>query len=168
MSAVTLSGCAALGTGPLDVFGPASGMCSTVDPEEAATYFGVLLDNTEGADDAILMDWRVTESTNLASIVLLFDPDGPALDQVVGSMGWPSDDTGPMDSEVMARAVDPIDGVVEAGTSGQLLLALDADDPAADVSVQEMTLTYRSGGHVHTVWVPVDFSVDADQDCEDW
>ncbi|WP_062200784.1 hypothetical protein [Demequina salsinemoris] len=140
-----LSGCAVLGDGPLEV-ATGDALCSTIAEDGATLYLAVPLDNRDGADDAVILKAWATDTENVESVDCLVDALGS-----FGSLEWPSDDEDVV--ATMESATEPgDDAVVPAGVHGTLLVAITPEDADEDAFVDEIAVTYRSGGHVHTVY----------------
>ncbi|WP_084124443.1 hypothetical protein [Demequina sp. NBRC 110054] len=143
--ATMLSGCAVLGDGPLGV-DDGNAICGYVTTEGAVKYFGTSLDNQGNADAAVILKVRATSARNVAEVDLLVQDAEPVM-----SLEWPSDE--PFAANAMADAVAPgEDAVVAPGAFGTLLVAITPEDASSKARIDEIAITYRSGGHVHTVF----------------
>ncbi len=143
---LAVSGCSALGSGPLEV--GSLDICALATPGETL-YFGVILDNA-GTDEATVFDAHASGLSNVAAVEFLVDPHASEYDQVVGTMSWPTDEGFGGEQQVLDRAVEPEGAVVAPGEVGQLLVTMVPEDPSAASRIDAVAVTYETEGHVHT------------------
>ncbi|WP_062517740.1 hypothetical protein [Demequina gelatinilytica] len=143
-----LAGCAPYEGGPL--VGGRGGeyqgspmICALAPAPGATVYFGSMLTN-EG-DSAITLTEVRGSGTNVASIDAGIDLEGVALDQAVGSMSWPADDSWEGAEEVLDRLVAPEDAVIEPGTTAQVIFSIVPVDPEQPATVEDLEVLYDNG-----------------------
>ncbi|WP_084128490.1 hypothetical protein [Demequina sp. NBRC 110055] len=110
---------------------------------DSTTYFGTLLTNS--GDDPITLTGVEWEGEMVDDARFQVDLAGEALDQLVGTMRWPNDDPLGYEEDLLARTVSVEGAVIPAGSTANMLVAIEPASAADDAAVTETRVSYREG-----------------------
>ena len=162
---MVMSACAPASDGPL--VGPRveAGVVEVCIPAGAGekVFFGEVLTNTGQEPVSISSITGVHE--NVIAVEYLVDTKGPELGQILGAGGVPPKDPMGGEDEVLGRATPAEQTRIPADSAATVYVLITPDPEADQGAVDEVTITYESGGTDYREDILVSHSVISGANC---
>lgn len=116
------------------------------------TLFGVLVTNA-GKHPITITKVHADDTANVDEVSIMVDREGPALDDVVGTVRNPAEDPAdqPRIDALLGRLVGVENALVVPGEAANLIVTIIPADAQADAVVGLLKVTYSEYGRDHTV-----------------